>query len=48
MTKDVSTDHLWADIGPIRVDSSNLGPELVSVAAVLGLLIVFKVIIKRI
>ncbi len=40
--------HLWADFGPISVDSNRLGPELTALAAVMVMLLAFRWIYKRI
>ncbi len=40
--------HLWVDVGPVSVDSTRMGPELISLAAIMVMLLVFRYIYKRI
>lgn len=40
--------HLWAEVGPVSIDSNNLVPELSGVAGVLALLVLFKWALKQV
>ena len=40
--------HLWVDFGPVSIDSRRMGPELISLAAIMVMLLVFRYIYKRI
>ena len=41
-------DHLWIDVGPVKVDSTRPGAELGCLAAILAMLVVFRWAMKRI
>lgn len=40
--------HLWADFGPVSIDSRRMGPELISLGLIMVMLLVFRYIYKRI
>jgi hypothetical protein len=45
---DVPPSPRGLDFGPVSVDTNRLGPELTTLAAVMGMLIIFRWLYKRV
>lgn len=42
------TDHLWMEVGPVKIDSERPVAELGCLAAVLVMIVIFRWAMKRI